>query len=230
MEKDFTTENLDAPDNNMKLADQLSKTAKSTKFIYHKLLAKDKNLDAHYRYKWEKELNCEILDKTWNDISIHTKSLTVNTKLQAFQYRINNKAIVTNVQLCCWKKKNTDLCTFCNEHPETLVHLMIDCAHVRETIWNPLRKWLNHYCYIELELNPFVILFNMYKDSFPKLVNTLILITKQYIYASRCLEIPLSFPHLVTKIAEYRNIERIIARKTKTFKKFEAKWDIYDMM
>ena len=57
-----------------------------------------------------------------------------------------------------------------------------------------------------------------------KRLNTLCLITLQYIYASRCLKNIPNFGHLKSKILEIQNIEKYIAIKNDKVKKHESKW------
>ena len=51
---------------------------------------------------------------------------------------------------------------------------------------------------------------------FPLLINTIFCITKQYIYAKKCMGEPLIFTQLTSKIHEFREIEYVIAKKNGT--------------
>ena len=55
-------------------------------------------------------------------------------------------------------------------------------------------------------------------------INTIGLITLQYIYASRCLKKFPSFAQLKSKILDVQNIEKYIAIKNNRLKKHEIKW------
>ena len=76
-----------------------------------------------------------------------TGRLTLSTKLRSFQYRLINFAIVTNVQLCKWKVKDSPKCTFCNDKEETYLHLFAQCQTVHNYLWMPLQKWLNYFLF-----------------------------------------------------------------------------------
>ena len=54
--------------------------------------------------------------------------------------------------------------------------------------------------------------------------NLITLITKQYIYAQRCLKRPLNFCELKTKILNQKNVELYIAKKNNQLVKHLAKW------
>ena len=159
-----------------------------------------------------------------------TKKLTLCTKLQSFQYRLLNDALVTNEHLFRWKVITNDSCTFCQKCTETVMHLLTECQVVAQKIWIPLKNWLNYFCYIDFVIVPYDIILNRYKDSFPALVNTILCITKQYIYATRCLGKDLQFQQLISKISQYRTLEYIVAKRNGLLTKHNAKWQIYDVV
>ena len=79
---------------------------------------------------------------------------------------------------------NLDLCIFGCQNPEGIRHLFCDCPVVVK-LWQALREWLYYFCYVETMFEPFEVIFNMYKDAFPDMVNSIMLITKYYIYGQR---------------------------------------------
>ena len=216
--------------NKIKHIQVIKKTNKKAKWYYsHNLQNRgDKNWTA-IRAKWEKLLKWEISEKNWSQQMCNIKASTLSTKLQAFQYRLINFALVTNIQLHKWNILPSDLCTFCKKDQETIIHLFTKCEHVKKKIWYPLSRWLYNFCLIQLDVNQeFELLFNAYKDSFPQIVNLIILIAKHYVYVKRCLLAPLSFTELIANIAHHRTIEEVISKRTNTHSKFKAKWSIYN--
>ena len=121
----------------------------------------------------------------WNNILITAKRLTLSTKLNSFQYSLLCCVLTTKVHRHKWNNVILPYCSFCKETDETILHLFIQCKIVRK-LWKGLIDWLYPFCYIQLDIDPFEILFNKYKDSFAILVNTILLITKQYIYTHKC--------------------------------------------
>ncbi len=55
-------------------------------------------------------------------------------------------------------------------------------------------------------------------------LNTIVVITLQYIYASRCLGNIPNFGHLKAKILDAQNMEKYIAIKNNKLKKHDSKW------
>ena len=69
----------------------------------------------------------EVGDISDNDLRLFNASISKfrEVKLQDFQFKINNKILITNYFL--WKigKINNNLCSYCKEHPEKINHLFL---------------------------------------------------------------------------------------------------------
>ena len=92
--------------------------------------------------KWEKLLNCEITN--WSKYFIILKKSCRNSYLQNFQFKLLHRIIPTNSFLHKIKLKNTNLCTFCKIHDETIEHLFFDCP-VTQIFLKSLSKQLKQY-------------------------------------------------------------------------------------
>jgi len=83
---------------------------------------------------------------------------------------LNLRAIVNNVQLCGFEMVESNLCGFCSEKPETLIHLFSECKVV-DVFWNNVSDWLLEKLRINFNnlLDPFkdYLVFN-YKTSYEK--------------------------------------------------------------
>ena len=91
--------------------------------------------------KWEGELalNFDAGDSYKFFISLY--KCTRSTSVRAFQYLFIHRALVTNVQLFKWKMKETDLCTFCKNSPESIIHLFWHCPLI-SALWSKIKDWL----------------------------------------------------------------------------------------
>ena len=197
------------------------------KIMYQMFIERKVTNNDSVRGKWEKTLDREITSMMWSQVMLETKLITKSTKLQYFQYKLNNCVLTTYVQISKWNKEQSPNCTFCNKEQETYLHLFYKCAIVNK-IWKCLQKWLYYYCYVELNLDPYEIMFNKYKDSFPGMVNTIILIMKHYIFRSKCLKEKLEFVKLITYISEIKSLEYMAAKGCKKLLKCYEKWLMYD--
>ena len=52
--------------------------------------------------------------------------------LKEFQYKSTNKILVTKSFLQRIRKVEDNLCTYCKQEPETILHLFVDCDKVKE--------------------------------------------------------------------------------------------------
>ena len=201
---------------------------KVTKIVYESFIGR-MNVLFKARYKWEQMLDIGILDCKWQKLLTDIYKITNCTKLHWFQYRQLNHLIYTNVFLARWSNVNSK-CYYCKKEEETVLHLFVQCKYVQRTIWRPLMKWLYYFCNIDFVPEADVIIPLNYKDSFPNMVNTIILIAKQYIFSTRCLEKVMNFTTLVTKISTYKKLEELSAQKRNNLKVHNAKWLMYDLL
>ena len=79
--------------------------------------------------KWATDLNATLPQDTFSCYFQNIHKCTISTKLRDFQYRLLNQAVITNTHLFKWKIIQTDLCTFCEEQPESILHLLVKCKH-----------------------------------------------------------------------------------------------------
>ena len=89
----------------------------------------------------------KITDK-YSDTVINWKkvySLPIRTKLDSklreFQYKILNNIVFTNDKLFHFGLSQSPNCTFCNEEPESLEHLLSRCK-VSSEFWKEVLSWL----------------------------------------------------------------------------------------
>ena len=225
---------LKAPSSNTNVVTKINKGIKPTKLFYSTKIQTKPNKFTNIRYKWEQILQKEIPDSFWCNQVTCINSYTKSTKLRAFQYRLINFAIITNIQLCKWSLIPSDKCSFCHNEPETYKHLFVNCRIVKNKVWIPLKRWLDHFCFINIDISDeYLILLNRYKDVANSLTNMIILITKQYIYAKRCLNENLNAVELMHSISQYRLVEHIVANRshnTKIYQEFVNKWALYDLV
>ena len=217
--------------NTQRFTERIMKIDKVSKAVYDWLIIQ-KIPKMTARVRWEHKLAMEITDNVWQAMLKDVFALTNCTKLRWFQFRLLNHTLVTNVKRAKWNTTKTisPLCYYCQKENETVIHLLSQCDIVKKTIWTPLQKWLDYFCYIEFDPTPEVILLNRYKDSCMNMVNTIILITKQYIYSTKCLQNTLSFRNLITKISQYKTMEEIVAKKSNKLNVHNRKWYLYDLL
>ena len=72
-----------------------------------------------------------INDQEWNTYNSVLKDFHV-VVLKEFQYKLTNKILVTKPILHRIRKIENNLCSYCEQEPETILHLFVSCDKVKE--------------------------------------------------------------------------------------------------
>ena len=176
-----------------------------SKFLYNKMLTRNTDFPHKAKEKWA--------------------TGTISTQLRDFQYRLLNQAVITNTHLFKWKIIQADLCTFCEEQPESILHLLVKCKH-SQFIWNKLIVKLHTLTGIYIQFTEKEKLLGITNFQYLDLFVLILIITKQYLYACGCLKTMPSIEMLISKIKEIKHIEQHIAIKNNKINQFNLKWQI----
>ena len=190
-------------------------------------MAEDAMLLHNKFIKWRNDLGPEF-DKTLYEFGqMHSDiyKFTNVPKYRSFQYRLMQRGLITNIQLQKWNIKQTNLCTFCNQEPETLTHLFHLCPKVMD-LWGKIAEYIQNRYQMEVDLtNTTKIIFNAINGKKNHIVNFIALLTKQFIYRQRCLGNELHYPVLRAHIARTESLEKYIAIKNSKLVLHIRKWN-----
>ena len=130
---------------------------------------------------------------------------TRSTKLRDFHYRLLHMTLVTNKEAFHhFKKVPSDRCNFCKTNQEDIHHILLYCKFSK-TLWSNLHAFIRGKTGVDLQLTDQDKLFGNTMLPFPNLYNHILILTKQYLYACRCLNDTPDFNVLLRKIdREYR--------------------------
>ena len=78
----------------------------------------------------------------------------------------------------------TEMCSFCFETRESLVHLFSHCPHVR-LIWFQVAHCLQTKCNIDFVISPEICILGVLTGQYFNILNTLIVIVKYFIYVCK---------------------------------------------
>ena len=196
---------------------------KITTATYQGLISKIRPTDG-CRITWEKDLNITIEVKAWEENLINISKITICSKLRLFQYKILNRCITTNLTVSRWDQNITKNCTFCTEYPETVLHLMVECRKVKN-LWKKIERWIAYFLDIRCVFSPAVIILNNYQQARKKLINTIILSTKRFIYVKKCYaSVELNFQELIKEWIKTKRVEFLIATENKKTELHNKKW------
>ena len=168
------------------IVDRLKRDPKPCKYFSKQYMLNVKMLPLNIQSKWEKEVHKGVVieDYDWSCIYCIPFSVTKDTKLQDFQYKLVHRILITNSFLYKCGLKETELCTFCTETKESLVHIFWECNYVRN-FWLSVGNFLK-ICGLSLPFNAKDIILGLTEHSSAQgTINNVIIILKYYIYVCR---------------------------------------------
>lgn len=195
-------------------------SGKTTKQTYEKIIT-DKNQFLDIVCKWNHKLDKHITREELSECFLNIPKLVMDVKMRNFQFRFLHRAIFCAKILHKWKIVDSPRCFYCGDEYETIDHLFYYC-HVTRRFWELFQSWYESVTNTEITLTKDLIFLS--NDPVTPLINTLLIIAKQFIFSRRIAERELNVYVLKDKIMEYVKIERSHALRTKRYKPFVRKW------
>ena len=177
--------------------------------------------------QWEKALGSCPPDEFYSCFNSIYKCTNVS-KLRSFQFRILHRAITLNAQLYRWGMAQTNLCTWCQEHKETMEHFFVSCVVVQD-LWAKIAEHVKKEFNVVIEASAKNILWNNVHKSKLHPVNLIVLKVKQYIYRQRCASKILRFNEILNEIRNFKSIQKYVAIKNGHLPKHYKKWGDDDL-
>ena len=146
--------------------------------------------------------------------------------IKAFQYKILNSILFTNVKLHKIGFKESDLCSFCETAPETLHHLLFLCSYSRLFWSNFEGYWLSLTNErIQLSLQDVVVgIISSQNSSLVSLLNFFIIIGKLYLWDCRRDHMHPDLQRFKVRLKLKHEIEHFISLKNNNYNSFKKKW------
>ena len=136
------------------------------------------------------------------------------------------RAIVTNIALHGFDLKETAKCTFCNNDPETLIHLFCTCPIV-VCFWENVSSWISFRLQKNIVLTEVNMVFGVITT--PKndvLINFLLLCARFLIYRCKITEDKPNINQFFRMLNIIKNTEKYIAQKNNATDLFDQKWNV----
>ena len=198
-------------------------TSKVCKNTYQTMVSK-LDFQRMHTEKWNITFRKVISNFDWEYYYSIIFKCTIDTKMRSFQYRLLLRAIVTNKYLYFCKLSQTDKCYFCEVNTETIEHLFWHCSIVKNFWFKVFEKFKNVLNVSEILKDENVLLGYKGEEN-TLLINHLLIIIKQYIYATKCLEHTLHTDSVLHKIEYHIKMEKVIAMRTdKSIDLYYKKW------
>ena len=113
---------------------------------------------------------------------------------------------------------------FCEDHEETLEHLLVKCVYTKEFL-SATTSWLNNHNTQVDKLDEITILFICFNNNLDSnLLNHIIILGKYTVYKCRNKNIKPSLSLLKAKTIQIRKLEVFIAKKNKKEAFHYRKW------
>ena len=175
----------------------------------------------------QSSLKIEISDESWWALYPNFIAIIKPTKLRSFQFRLLSGSLTTNIKRTKWSgEKISNLCTFCNTCPETVKHVLYEC-HCIKPLWEKLKKTSQYFLKLDISYDLSMVILNNCGGPQKQIVNTMIIILKQFIYSEKCFQRIPTFEGFFTRLANWYQIEKQIVytdynvKKWKTCKKWQ---------
>ncbi len=192
---------------------------KPTKYFYPLLIGKLKQKRLVHKIHWERGLDIIANDdEEWRFFHTLPFMTTKETKLQTFQFNISHNSLITNSKLKYFGIRTDNRCTFCNLYKENILHLLYEC-NISRTLWLQLMDWLNRDRRDKIVIQSKNIILGIRGEPNDLPLNHIILLTKYYLYKSRCKNIEPTLKGAIADIEECIKTER-----QANIKDVEQKW------
>jgi hypothetical protein len=120
-------------DINNDIVDRLKSDKKSCKYFYELYLENIKESPLRSENKLAQELGIQIYD--WGYMYSFPFRATRNTNLQNFQFKFSHRITATNCFIFKCGLKEIEICTFCTETKESLLHLLWKYTYTKSLIF-----------------------------------------------------------------------------------------------
>ena len=150
-----------------------------------------------------------------------------DVNLRWFQFKIVNRIIYMKDALLRFKLVTDNLCTFCNNNKETIMHIFCSCIHTNE-IWSRLELWLSRNN-VQIKISNQNKLFGFYGKNNGAL-NCIMIIVRKEIFAAKCKQCLPVFDHIMSEIKSYYDMEKYIFKTNLKEKKFIKRWSMLTLL
>ena len=210
--------------------------------IYSVLLRSDKGCQVFYdiivkpyvtsntysKEKWNSILNVSITDEIWKYYNKLVFKGITSVPLKWFQYRIVNSFLCTNVLLHRIGLKENDLCTFCKQEKETILHLFCMCPVVKNLIdqfnsWT--REKLSKIFYYSNEC--LLLGYHGYGTDI-RALNYLAVIFKYHVYKCRLKSVRPTLSSFLCDLREYLKVEKYVSGINCNYTHFLEMWSEWE--
>lgn len=208
---------------NPKAFETMLNSPKGTKVFYNELIKTNatstalKNWNSHF----QTQIDWEMVFKKVTKIQ--------EIQLRWFQMKIVFRILVTNSMLKDMGILDDNLCSFCREQRDSVVHYMVECEHTK-IFWRDLEHFLKEKCgnCERLSINKMLVLFGCAENTrTDEGFDSILLYAKYYIYKSRINHVRPNLQSYLSELKYRHDVEECMYKLQMQYNKFLTKWLVY---
>ena len=149
----------------------------------------------------------------WKSVCKAIYATCIDTYSRQLQFKIVHNFLTVNNLLYKWKLKETNLCSYCNVEPETLINIFCHC-HVTKTFYCRINDYLRQCNVVLPELTEQFVLYgvtDITDGHNRKLVQHINILYKEIVFKCRDNNSDLTLTHFKARMSNLEKIERRIA-------------------
>ena len=162
----------------------------------------------------------------WKSVCKAIYATCIDTYSRQLQFKIVHNFLTVNNLLYKWKLKETNLCSYCNVEPETLIHIFCHC-HVTKTFYCRINDYLRQCNVVLPELTEQFVLYgvtDITDGHNRKLVQHINILYKEIVFKCRDNNSDLTLIHFKARMSNLEKIERRIAKSRNKLHVHLDKW------
>ena len=167
-----------------------------------------------YFERWEKDKETDFELDSFIQSFQNIRKITNLAKLKSFQIRLLHRAIILNDKLFLWKVTDGKICSNCHEteSTENIHHFFWQCAEAQK-IWKSTEEICREKVQDEIVISYENIILNQVNAKPKHILNFIILLVKQMMYAFRCQGKKLTKTNIIQAIEICKNYELYYAKQ-----------------
>ena len=193
------------------------------KVAYKMLIKQIASIPHKSQSKWLSDCNSQSVDYIdWHSSYGLAFLCTHESKLRTFQCKFLHRRMTTNSYLFKIGIASDNLCSFCKERNETILHLFWECTFV-QAFWNEIKQWMSKRPCFPNDVFSFQSCLGFVDNTSNILSHHFLLICRYHIHWSKLMSL---FPSLALCIQNFLTcleVERCYAFQNGNLQKFNVK-------
>ena len=172
--------------------------------------------------KWHATLGSTFSVNFWNNSWKLQASIRNNNFAKWLQCQTLRGSLYTNNRVSKFKPNVSDQCDFCAQHVENPYTLFYQCPHT-QAFWSEVKNFLSNF-QIELPVSRLQILFGIHDQPYDSVENSVILLGKRFIWASKHKKQLPNFSYFKKSLKDYLYVLGVCHTLEHTRAIFDDQW------